>query len=84
MLATALLATPTQLYVGSEDQGVIVIPLEGRRPNPNLGQGSQLAEVHQLFSSGDAVFAVARNGLYRMNASRLRLAAGARCRALRC
>jgi hypothetical protein len=68
VLATALLATPNQLYVGSEDQGVIVIPLAGRRPNPNLGPGAQLAEVRQLFTSGDAVFAVARNGLYRMSA----------------
>jgi ligand-binding sensor domain-containing protein len=68
VLATALLATPNQLYVGSEDQGVIAIPLEGRRPNPNLGRGAQLAEVRQLFTSGDAVFAVARSGLYRMNA----------------
>jgi ligand-binding sensor domain-containing protein len=70
VLATALLATPTRLYVGSEDQGVIVIPLEGRRPNPNLVPetlGAQLAEVRQLFTSGDAVFAVVRNGLYRMN-----------------
>jgi ligand-binding sensor domain-containing protein len=72
VLATALLATPSRLYVGSEDQGVIVIPLEGRRPNPNLapqiqGSGAQLAEVRQLFTSGDAVFAVVRNGLYRMN-----------------
>jgi ligand-binding sensor domain-containing protein len=67
VLCTALLATATNLYVGSEDQGVIVIPLEGRRPNPNLGPGTQLAEVRQLFASGDAVFAVARGGLYRMN-----------------
>jgi ligand-binding sensor domain-containing protein len=67
VLATALLATPTQLYVGSEDQGVIVIPLEGRRPNPSLGPGEQLTEVRQLFASGDAVFAVARSGVYRMN-----------------
>lgn len=66
-LATALLATPTQLYVGSEDQGVITIPLEGRHPNPNLGPGAQLPEVHQLFASDDAVFAVTRNGLYRMS-----------------
>lgn len=66
VLATALLASPTQLYVGSEDQGVTVIPLEGRRPNPNLGPGAQLPEVHQLFMSDNAVFAVARNGLYRM------------------
>ncbi|MGB6475440.1 MAG: hypothetical protein WBF04_15410 [Candidatus Sulfotelmatobacter sp.] len=68
VLATALLATPTQLYVGSEDQGVITIPLEGRHPNPNLGAGAQLPEVRQLFASDDAVFAVTGNGLYRMPA----------------
>ncbi len=67
VMATALFATPTQLYVGSEDQGVILIPLEGRRPNPNQGPGAQLPEIRQLFSSGDTVFAVARNGLYRMS-----------------
>jgi ligand-binding sensor domain-containing protein len=66
VLATALFATPTELYVGSEDQGVLVIPLEGRSPNPNVGQGSEFAEVRQLFTSGGAMFAVARNGLYRM------------------
>ena len=68
VFATALLATPTQLYVGSEDQGVIVIPLEGRRPNSSLGQSGEPAEVRQIFISGDVVFAVARDGLYRMNA----------------
>ena len=67
VFATALLATPTQLYLGSEDQGVLVIPLEGRRPNPNLRPGTQLAEVRQLFTSGGDVFAVARDGLYRMD-----------------
>jgi ligand-binding sensor domain-containing protein len=67
VMATALLATATELYVGSEDQGVILIPLEGRHPNPNQGPTAELSEVRQLFASGDAVFAVARNGLYRMN-----------------
>ena len=66
VFATALLPTSTDLYVGSEDQGVLVIPLEGRRPNPGLGQGSELVEVHQLLNSAGSVFAVARNGLYRM------------------
>ncbi len=68
VLATALLADRRQLYVGTEDQGVISIPLEGRHPNLNLAPNPQLSEVRQLFASGDAVFAVARNGLYRMNA----------------
>ncbi len=67
ILATALLATPTQLYVGSEDQGVLTIPLSGRRPNPNLRAGTELPEVRQLFISGETVLAVARNGLYRIN-----------------
>ena len=67
VLATALLPRATQLYVGSEDQGVLVLSLEGRRPNPNLGQGAPLSEVRQIFTSGDAVYAVARNGLYRRN-----------------
>ena len=66
VLATALLATGTQLFVGSEDQGVLVIPLAGRRPNPNLAPAGELAEVHQLFLSADQVFGVARDGLYRM------------------
>jgi ligand-binding sensor domain-containing protein len=65
VLATALLATHDQLYVGSEDQGVIPVQLEGRRPNPSSGQDSELSEVRQLFTSGDAMFAVARHGLYR-------------------
>ena len=67
VLATALLATHNQLYVGSEDQGVIAIPLEGRHPNFDPGRDSQLSEVRQIFTSGDVVFAVARSGLYRMN-----------------
>lgn len=66
ILATSLLATPTELYVGSENQGVIRIPLSGRRPNPSLEQGGALEEVRQLFISGDVVYALARNGLYRM------------------
>ena len=65
VLATALLATPDLLYVGSEDQGVIPIPLQGRRPNPNAGQGGELLGVRQLLASGDAVLAVTRDGIYR-------------------
>jgi len=71
VLATALFATERQLYVGSEDQGVLTIPLEGRHPNSgassDMGRDARLPEVRQIFSSGDAVFAVARDGLYRMN-----------------
>ena len=69
VLTTALLPNAGQLFVGSEDQGVIAIPLEGthRRGSPP-SDAAQLAEVHQLFAMDDAVFALARSGLYRMGA----------------
>ena len=69
VLTTALLPTAGQLFVGSEDQGVIAIPLEGRhRPNSAPADTSQLAEVHQLLAVDDAVFALTRGGLYRRGA----------------
>jgi ligand-binding sensor domain-containing protein len=72
VLATALLPTATQLYVGTEDEGVLPIALGGRHPNPGVSSGQEvsgqeMAEVRQLFASGDAVYAVARDGLYRRN-----------------
>ena len=67
VLATALLATRERLYVGSEDQGVISVQLQGRRSNSNTSLDSLLPDVRQIFASDDALFAVARNGLYRMS-----------------
>jgi len=68
VLATALLPGTAQLLVGSEDQGVIAIPLAGRHRNPATADATQLAEVHQLFGTDDAVYALTRNGLYRKSA----------------
>jgi ligand-binding sensor domain-containing protein len=69
ILTTALLPNAGQLFVGSEDQGVIPIPLEGRhRPNSAPADASQLTEVHQLLAMDDAVFALTRSGLYRKGA----------------
>jgi ligand-binding sensor domain-containing protein len=69
ILTTALLENGGQLLVGSEDQGVIPIPLEGgNRPNSAPADTSQLAEVHQLLAMDDAVFALTCSGLYRMGA----------------
>jgi len=67
VMATALLPTASTLYVGSEDQGVVAIALEGPHRNPSIGQPSELAEVRQIFASGDAVYALARSGLYQKN-----------------
>jgi ligand-binding sensor domain-containing protein len=66
VFATALLVTGDQLYIGTEDQGVIELPLAGRRFNPYTAPASQLLEVRQLFASGDSIFAVARAGLFQL------------------
>jgi ligand-binding sensor domain-containing protein len=69
ILATALLPNAGQLFVGSEDQGVIAIPLAGRhRINSAPSDAAKLAEVHQLLALDNAVFALTRSGLYRMAA----------------
>ncbi len=68
VLATALLPGAGQLLVGSEDQGVIAIPLAGRLRNSAPADASQLAEVQQLFGMDDAVYALTRSGLYRKGA----------------
>jgi ligand-binding sensor domain-containing protein len=67
VLATALLPGTTRLMVGSEDQGVIAIQLEGRRLNASSTSPPELSEIRQLFSTGEAVYALTRSGLYRMS-----------------
>jgi hypothetical protein len=66
VFATALLPEAKQLYVGSEDQGVSTIALADRRRNPIGDDASSLGEVRQLFQSNGSVFAIARNGLFRI------------------
>jgi ligand-binding sensor domain-containing protein len=67
VLATALLPTAGRLLVGSEDQGVIAVQLEARRPNGNSAGAVEPSEVRQLFGMGEAVYALTRSGLYRMS-----------------
>jgi ligand-binding sensor domain-containing protein len=70
VLATSLLATDTSLIVGSEDQGVITIPLGSGHGEPHLGhpgETAELAEVRQLFASGNDIYVLSRDALYRMS-----------------
>jgi len=64
VMASALLGTPQELYVGTQEQGVIAIPLAGRRPIPGLAP-SQQPPVRDLFVSEGQVYALAGNGLFR-------------------
>jgi len=74
VLATSLLATDSNLMVGSEDQGVLTIPinsaqLEPRRPHSN--KTAELAKVRQFFVSGNDVYVLSSDALYRMSTSGL-------------
>ena len=66
IFATALLVSENQLYIGTEDQGVIAVPLESGQAKPYTAPASQLSEVHQLLASGDTIYAVARGGLFQL------------------
>lgn len=66
IFATALLVREKELYIGTEDQGVIALPLESRQARPYTAPASQLSEVHQLVVSGDTIYAVARAGLFQL------------------
>ena len=68
VLVTSLHSNGTQLFVGSEDQGVIDVPLGGRRESSRTGGYTELSEVRQFFASGEDMYVLLRDALYRMNA----------------
>jgi ligand-binding sensor domain-containing protein len=67
ILVTSLFRSQDNLIVGSEDQGVLSIPLAGRRPNATSGISTELLEVRQVFASGDSVYVLTRQALFRMS-----------------
>ena len=68
VLVTSLLLSGGNLIVGSEDQGVISVPLSGRRPTASSGGSPELAEVRQLLNSGDSLYVLTRKALFQMSA----------------
>jgi ligand-binding sensor domain-containing protein len=66
VLVTALSRNQDTLIVGSEDQGVLSIPLAGRRPNSASG-ASEMSEVRQIFASGDVEYVLTRKALFQMS-----------------
>jgi ligand-binding sensor domain-containing protein len=74
VFASAVKLKEGTLYVGSEDEGVLTIPLEARHPGSTHGDldassfVAGLSEVRQFLDSGDALLALTRSGLYRKGA----------------
>jgi len=68
VLVTSLLLHGDNLLVGSEDQGVISVPLTGRRLDGSSGGAPELSEVRQLLDAGGAVYVLTRNALFQTDA----------------
>jgi len=70
VLATSLLATDSNLIVGSEDQGVLTIPI-GTQIESHLlhsNKTAELTKVRQIFASGSEVYVLSSDALYRLGA----------------
>ena len=70
VLATSLLVTNSRLIVGSEDQGVLTIPIGSPQMEPHLSHSNktaELAKVRQLFSSENDVYVLSSDALYQMS-----------------
>jgi ligand-binding sensor domain-containing protein len=68
VFATALAATPRSLLIGTEDQGVITVPLGQSRRDALVRGATPPSEVEQFLAMGDEVYVLTRSELYRMNA----------------
>lgn len=64
--ATALLATPHQVIVGTEDQGVTTVPLTLDARESLLPRTIQTGEVQQVFQIAGEVYVLTKSSLYRM------------------
>ena len=73
VLVTALYVRGDELWIGSEDQGVLQLKLAGRANRPQLqnDQESGLGEVRQILGTEDGVIVLTRGRIYSMKADGL-------------
>jgi ligand-binding sensor domain-containing protein len=68
VLTTALLVNRDALLIGSQDQGVVRVPLQVRRGVAAARSGSaELGEVRQFLETEEGVLVVTRSGVFEMN-----------------
>jgi ligand-binding sensor domain-containing protein len=68
LLVTSILVNGDDLLVGTEDQGVVRVPLAARRPSLNAQGATKLAEVQRFLGTADGVYVLTRNGLFELPA----------------
>jgi ligand-binding sensor domain-containing protein len=73
VLVTSLYVRGDELWLGSEDQGVLRVPLTAKRPRPSSQNvpGVPLGEVRQFLGSESGVLILTRNGMFELNANSL-------------
>jgi len=73
VLVTALHVQGDELWIGTEDQGVVRLPLVARprRLTSQNGLGVPLEEVRQIQGTEDGVMVLTRNGIFEMRAKGL-------------
>lgn len=64
LLVTSLFVSGEDLLVGTEDQGVVRIPLTARRTGLNPQASTQLAEVQQFLGTEGGVYVLTRSGMF--------------------
>jgi ligand-binding sensor domain-containing protein len=70
LLVTALSVHRQELLVGTEDQGVLRIPLGSPSKRPShLQTSSEIAEVQQFLQTPDHTYVIARSGLFDLQSS---------------
>jgi ligand-binding sensor domain-containing protein len=69
IFAAALEASNKELAIGTEDQGVLTVPF-GKRQNNAMAAGHPgISDVRQFLSSGNTMYVLTRQALYRMNSN---------------
>jgi len=65
LFASSLLVDGTDLYIGTEDQGLFTISLVSSRPHTNSASLLTASEIHQLLMVDGFIIAVTREAIFR-------------------
>jgi len=66
LLVTSLFVSGEELFVGTEDQGVVRVPLSKQRSGLDAQGSTNLAEVQQFLGADSGVYVLTRNGVYEL------------------